>query len=88
MIAWLDPGFRAKGYDDMKRRKEIMRTLIDRFNEMLRRLAGMPQLSHLRYVDLRNTLSSGDDYQEWWANELHPNKRGFLLVTERIAKAI
>lgn len=85
---WLEPGFRAKGYLDMKERKRIMRILIDRFNEMLKRLAAMPTLPQVRYVDLRGTLSSGEDYKEWWANELHPNKQGFLRVTERIAAAI
>jgi len=85
---WLEPGFRAKRYDDMEHRKEIVRALIDRFNEMLGRLSAMPELSHVRYIDLRKTLSSGADYKEWWANELHPTKEGFLEVTRRFADAI
>lgn len=85
---WLEPGFRAKQYDDMERRKEILRTLIDRFNEMLSRLPTMPELSHVRYIDLRGTLSSGADYRQWWANELHPTGPGFLKVAQRFADAI
>jgi lysophospholipase L1-like esterase len=85
---WLEPGFRAKRYEDMEARKAILRMLIDRFNEMLARVAAMPELSHVRYIDLRKTLSSGEDYREWWANELHPTKRGFLEVTRRFANAI
>jgi hypothetical protein len=85
---WLEPGFRAKGYGNMQARKEIMAALIDRFNEMLQRLSGMPEFAHVRYIDLRKTLSNGPDYKEWWANELHPNKRGFLEVTQRFAGAI
>lgn len=85
---WLEPGFRAKGYGDMEHRKAIVRDLIDRFNEMLIRLTADPALSHVRHVELRKTLSSGDDYRQWWANELHPNEHGFLAVTERFAAAI
>lgn len=82
---WLAPGFRAKGYRDMETRKEIARELIDRFNTMLKGVADLPELSHVKYIDLRNTLSSGADYREWWENELHPTQAGFTRVSDRFA---
>lgn len=85
---WLEPGFRSKGYASMTERKAIMVRLIDRFNEMLRRLLTTPEFGHVRYVDLRRTLSNGQDYKDWWANELHPTRSGFTRIAERMAKAI
>lgn len=84
---WLEPGFRVKGYDSMTRRKDLARDLIDRFNEMLLTLPN--DFKHVKYVNLRGTLSTGDaEYQQWWDNELHPTREGFLAVTEQIAKQI
>lgn len=62
--------------------------LIDRFNAMLRRVAALPEFSHVRYVDVRDALSNAADYRTWWANELHPTKRGFEAVADRFAAAI
>jgi hypothetical protein len=96
---WLDPGFREKGYsrDDMRERIRITRELIDRFNSMLERVVSLEVFPHVRYVDLRKTLSKDIDsdewwskgwYREWWDNELHPTDEGFDLVTERFAEAL
>jgi hypothetical protein len=85
---WLEPGFREKGYEEIKARAEIVKKLIDRFNDMLKVVAGLPDFSHVRYIDLRNTLSSGKDYKKDWANELHPTAAGFIRVTDRFAKVI
>lgn len=65
---WLEPGFRAKGYADLPHRIQIVKGLIDALNDMLNDLTRLSQFAHLRYVDLRNTLSTGTDYKQWWAN--------------------
>lgn len=84
---WLEPGFRVKGYASMDQRKDLARDLIDRFNKMLSTLPN--DFNHVKYVDLRGTLQTGDaDYQQWWDNELHPTRKGFLAVTEKIARQI
>jgi hypothetical protein len=80
---WLEPGFREKGYTVMTRKKQIARVLIDRFNAMLAEVVALPELAHVRYVDLRNTLSTGADYRRWWDNELHPTPRGFESIVQR-----
>lgn len=85
---WLEPGFREKGFDDLHERIRLTRQLIDRFNTMLGAVAALPGLDHVRYVNLRGTLSVEADYKRWWANELHPTARGFVKVTERFARLV
>jgi hypothetical protein len=82
---WLEPGFREKGYDDLDHRIRLAHQLIERFNVMLAGVASLPPFGHVHYIDLRNTLSTGPDYQDWWANELHPTELGFRRIAERFA---
>jgi lysophospholipase L1-like esterase len=85
---WLEPGFRGKGFEDLDETTRIVGDLIDRFNRMLRDVAGTSGFDHVRYLDLRGTLSNGAAYKTWWANELHPTKRGFAAVADRFVAAI
>jgi len=80
---WLEPGFRAKGYEKMKDRQPIVVDLLDRFNAMLARVAG--QLPHVHYLNLRKTLSIGTNYKDWWGNEMHPTSKGFDAVSAKFA---
>ena len=85
---WLEPGFREKGFEPMKQRLNMAVTLIDRFNEMIKRVVQLDAFKNIHYIDLRNTLSSGVNYEDWWANEMHPTKQGFAAVTAKFAKLI
>jgi lysophospholipase L1-like esterase len=85
---WLEPGFREKGYMSMPVRKQICVQLIDRFNVMLGALADKPPFAHVHYLDLRHTLPTGPNYEDWWANELHPTEKGFEAVTQKFAAAV
>jgi hypothetical protein len=85
---WLEPGFREKGYTALTQRKQIAKDLIDRFNTMLATLPAIPQLSHVKYIDLRNTLSTGASYKEWWDNELHPTNQGFAAVVAKFSAVL
>jgi lysophospholipase L1-like esterase len=85
---WLEPGFRRKGYAQMAQRKQICVDLIDRFNTMLKGLAGKPPFAHVKFLDLRNTLSTGADYKTWWANELHPTQKGYEKVAGKFASVV
>jgi hypothetical protein len=85
---WLEPGFREKGFDDLRERIALAKELIDRFNTMVRGVAALGEFPHVKYVNLRGTLSVGADYETWWANELHPTRRGFDAVTERFATVL
>lgn len=84
---WLEPGFRKKGYAP-DARDPICVALIDRFNRMLKGLAGKPPFEHVRHLDLRGTLPRGARYRDWWDNELHPTKKGFKEVTRKFAAVV
>ena len=81
---WLEPGFREKGYMDMTTRNALIVDLINQFNQMLITLTSHAAFSHVHYVDLRGTLKS-QNYKDWWANELHPTKKGFASVSDLFA---
>ena len=83
---WLRPGFIRKGFKSQPQNQKTMRALIDRFNQMVKRVAD--GFAHVRFVDLRGTLPGGSTYQDWWANELHPTQKGFEAVAARFATAI
>lgn len=85
---WLQPGFRDKGFAERGACLEMAADLIDRFNGVLQRVTALREFSHVRYVDVRDALSNATDYKRWWANELHPTKRGFEAVADRLAAAI
>jgi lysophospholipase L1-like esterase len=85
---WLEPGFRVKGFARMQVRKAIVRDLVDRFNMMLQGVAALPEFSHVNYIDLRKTLSTGRDYKQYWDNEVHPTAEGFRLVTDRFVTVL
>lgn len=85
---WLEPGFRQKGFLDLDASTLMIGKLIDRFNAMLKAVVTMPGFEHVRYVDLRGTLSNGPGYKRFWANELHPTRQGFEAVAQRFADAI
>jgi lysophospholipase L1-like esterase len=90
---WLEPGFRRKGHADLSINTEVMKSLIDQFNSMVSalatRLAG--QGMDVRYVDVRGLLSNetvDERYQQDWANELHPTRRGYDAVATAFDTAI
>jgi len=85
---WLEPGFREKGYDDMKIRIDLTKQMIDRFNKMLQNIVDTTSFSHVKYIDLRNSLSIGSNYKKDWANELHPTEAGFKRITNRFAAVL
>jgi hypothetical protein len=85
---WLEPGFREKLFTRLDRNVGLLRNLIDGFNGMLAALVKEPAFGNVSYVDLRGTLSTtldNDQYKDWWANELHPTEKGFDAVTAKFA---
>lgn len=86
---WLEPGFREKNFDDLPTKIAMMKDIMDRFNAMVQGLPAQAGLAHVRYIDLRGTLSNRlADYKDWWANELHPTEQGFEAVTNRFAAVL
>ncbi|HEX6640492.1 MAG TPA: hypothetical protein VF215_05235, partial [Thermoanaerobaculia bacterium] len=74
------PGFIEKGFNNLASNTELMRQLMDRFNDMLKMVAG--QFAHVNYVDLRELLPPT---KRVWANELHPKEQAFKLAAEKFA---
>lgn len=85
---WLKPGFSEKGFGDLDANTATVGKLIDRFNGMLRDLPRIDGFEHVKWVDLRNTLSSGPSYKADWGNELHPTKSGFSRVADAFAAVL
>ena len=83
------PGFLLrKGFVDLPSCTRMAQELIERFNTMLAGVAILPQYRHVHYIDLRNSLSTGRDYKDWWANELHPTPRGWSRIAGRFAAVL
>ncbi len=85
---WLEPGFQRKGFTgrtpaERQKRIKMLKAVMDRFNDMLSGVVSLSTFAHVHHVDLRETLSYGVGYEKWWANELHPTKKGFELVTAK-----
>lgn len=85
---WLKPGFEQKGFFDTDANIQIMKSLMNTFNDMLRSAVGIPAFSHVTYLDLRRTLPVDATYKKYWANELHPTERGFGMVAEKFATVV
>ncbi|HUR82464.1 MAG TPA: SGNH/GDSL hydrolase family protein [Thermoanaerobaculia bacterium] len=87
---WLEPGFIEKGFNKMSERQPLMNKLINRFNDMVKGVAALPEFSHVKYVDLRPVLSppTAVGYKQFWDNELHPTAKGFRAVARKFVDAL
>jgi hypothetical protein len=79
---WLMPALRTKQIEDASEQIACVFGLIDRYNEMLARLAA--EFPKFRYVDLRPIVDPDHD----WANELHLKNSACVKVAARIAGVI
>jgi len=77
---WLGRALRSDlGIKKHDLQRSIIRLLIDKLNERLKRLAGGNQgglFTNVWFVDIRKTLPAIDD----WADELHPTSAGYGRV--------
>jgi hypothetical protein len=80
---WLRPGFIEKGFNNLAENTESMKTLMNRFNDMLQGVAA--RFEHVRYVDLREVLPAT---KRLWANELHPKEQSFKLAAQKFAEML
>jgi hypothetical protein len=88
---WLEPGFRAKGFNSMEERLTIIKKLIDQFNEMLSGINAINGFDHVVYLNLRGSLPNilqNNEYQRYWGNELHPTPEGFDIVAKKFVEAL
>lgn len=84
----MKPTFVAKGYFNPDVNRVFAAKIIDCYNSMLVAMVRQPELQHVKYVDLRNILRSDTNYQNDWANELHPTDAGFELLAHELDAAL
>jgi hypothetical protein len=77
---WLKPAFSRNGHIDRQRNEEVMRLIMNYFNDMLRTLAEDP---HVHYIDLRPHIRYTD-----WVNELHLKDAAYKKVAQQFDAAI
>jgi len=72
--SWLKIPLTKLCYEDLESRKEVMKLLIDRLNDMQKAAINdnQPAFSNVTHLDVRDALKSDDNYQSFWQNELHP----------------
>ena len=76
---WLQPAMNTvKVNADMTFRKAVVKELIDQLNILFKTFDDWP--NDVVYVDCRGVLSRGDNYQQDWANEMHPTSSGFKKI--------
>ncbi len=85
---WFHDPFNRKNYtldapNGLEVRHDIVKQFIDGLNDLLQGLA-QKYPRKIFYINLRNTLSSRDD----WANELHPGHKGFAALADKIDAAL
>ena len=68
---WLKPALVAKNIVDLGSGKEIVKTMIDLFNDMIEGLSRSLK-GPIYYIDLRRVIRSSD-----WVNELHLNDEAY-----------
>lgn len=87
---WLLPTFAKKRINDLNESKQIMKELIDAFNEMLIDLTQQESFKEqVHHLDLRTLIQSDlSNYQEDWENELHLTVRGYEKVANKFSEVI
>lgn len=89
---WFHEAFNSKGFlfendnaEQLRKRRAVVKVLVDNLNEMLVQLTREPEFAGLvHHVDLRNTLRARSD----WANELHPTEEGFAKLAVLLDQVI
>ena len=84
--AWAQSSYKNYTLDapnGLEVRHDIVKQFIDGLNDLLQGLA-QKYPRKVFYINLRNTLSSRDD----WANELHPGNKGFAALADKIDAAL
>ena len=78
---WLRPVLTEKNIIEAQEGKDVMKYLIDRFNDMLQEVDD--ENDNFHYIDLRRDILDVD-----WANELHLYGQAYLRVAERFHQKI
>lgn len=78
---WMWPALMAKAIVNEGEQEAVIAMLIDRFNVMVSKLE--TDYRQFRYLNLRGITATLP-----WHNEMHPNRAGFQLLSDRFGRAI
>ncbi len=85
---WLEPAFNQKGYGptgkNLDRNREILKQLLDRYNEMLSEVASIDSFPHVHFVNLLGSIKRQKD----WSDEMHPADAGFRIIAAQFDEKI
>lgn len=66
--------------------RSIVKSMVDQFNDGLEATAAKAKFRGMvEYINLTKELGVGE---EWWADEVHPNKKGFKKISKIYAEKI
>ena len=74
---WMKDDLEDKGIRDPDDQKQIIRWILDRFDEMVQDV--VKKSSNVVYVETLNTLTHPED----WNDELHPSRGGFRKIAQK-----
>jgi lysophospholipase L1-like esterase len=80
---WILPSMKDRGINDSVLQREVLRVLIDEYNEILKALE-RTYPDDFVYLDLRGTLRPDSD----WLNEIHPTEDGFRRVAKKFVEVL
>ncbi|GAB3934583.1 hypothetical protein GCM10028804_52210 [Larkinella terrae] len=75
-----------RGIMDLAEQKNLIRLMVDGFNERLQRAAA--GYENVTYIDLRGTLRPATEQLKYWYDEFNPNDKGFLSIATKYAQLI
>ncbi len=78
---WVNKYLIAKGITAIEDRTNVIRYLIDTFNELLKDIT--QKHKNATYLDMRSLVNTGE-----WYDEIHPNDEGFAKVAGKFLNAI
>lgn len=77
-FTWVYPVLIQKGIDDSLEQKQIIKKLIDKYNDLLWELS-VKFKGQFHYIDLRGTLVT----ENQWYDEIHPANMSFRKITDK-----
>ena len=77
---WMRPNLEAKGITDPGDQQQIIHWLLERFQDLVKKIAEQPDVVLVPTV---GTLAKGD-----WNDELHPSRKGFEKIAERFRASL
>ena len=81
---WANKYLMEAGVEDAEDRLRVVIHLVDRFNDMLEKLAASPKYSdRVFYVNNRHSIAEDE-----WYDEIHPNNKGYRKIADNFLREL